>query len=36
MKTWNKPMIFGLTIAQLGNYIRIAARSGICSFGDFR
>ena len=36
MKNWKKPAVFTLKAKELSTYIRAAARSGICSFGDVR
>ena len=36
MKSWKKPVVLELSAEQLSSHIKAAARSGICSWGDFR
>lgn len=36
MKNWKKPAVFTLKAKELSAYIRAAARSGQCPFGNVR
>lgn len=36
MKAWKKSTIITVAAEQLAQHIKVAARSGICSWGDFR
>lgn len=36
MKKWNKPVVIKLTASELAMHIKVAARSEICQYTDFR